>query len=477
MNFRSNALAMLAGTVVAQALPLLISPLLTRMYSPEAFGLQTLFMGLAASLAVLATWRMDLAVVLPDSESEAGTLAGFVLGATAVVALLVALAVPWLGEVVGRPVPREWVWMLPAMIVSTALVQLCVGLASRRREFKQVAAANVGNQASYAAAAAGWGVSGAWTQGLVAAKLAGQLVAALWLGGRYLGTLLAAPGRLGGGALGSAIRKYRQFMVFNTPYSLVGAVARDAPVYLFSFLAAVGSAGFFGLARTVLLAPTLLTSNALSQVFFREAVALKGTPRLQQLTLALLRFGLQAAAPLFAFCAIWGDELFVTLFGAGWRTAGVFAMLMAPAAWMSVQTGWPERLFEVSMRQEVSFAVQLGSDVITAAAFAATYVWTRDAVVAVAVFAACNVVYHHVYLGAIFRVARFSGRELATRLGQGWTVFGISAGLMGTLRLVFGAGTAGWAVALLLAAGAAAAMAWRLGRGEVLPATVSRGTP
>lgn len=477
MNFRSNALAMLAGTVLAQALPLLVAPLLTRVFSPEAFGLQTLFMGLAASLAVLATWRMDLAVVLPESEEEAGTLVGFVLGVTLAVALLVALVLPWIGEISGRTVPGQWVWMLPAMVVATALAQLCLGLASRQRDFKRVAAANVGNQAVYAAVAAGIGFSSGWTLGLVVAKLVGQGVAAISLASRQFATLLAAPRRLGGGAVRAALRKYRQFMVFNTPYSIVGSVARDAPVYLFSFLAAVESAGFFGLARTVLLAPTLLTSNALSQVFFREAVALKGTPRLEQLTLALLRFGLQAAAPLFAFCAIWGDAVFATLFGAGWRTAGVFAMLMAPAAWMSVQTGWPERLFEVSMRQDVSFAVQLGSDLFTAAAFGAAYFWTRDAVVAVAVFAACNVIYHHAYLGAIFRVSGFSVRELAARLGQGWTVFGLSAAALGAMRLAAGTGFIAWAAALVLAAAAAGLVAWRLARGELLPATVSGGTP
>lgn len=46
------------------------------------------------------------------------------------------------------------------------------------------------------------------------------------------------------------------------------------------------------------------------------------------------------------------------------------AMLLAPAAWMSVQTGWPERLFEVHMRRGVSLSVQLGSDLVTAVMFA-----------------------------------------------------------------------------------------------------------
>lgn len=468
MSFRSNALAMLTGTVMAQALPLLAAPLLTRLYTPEAFGLQTLFMGLAASLAVLATCRMDLAVVLPESDEESLAILGFALRTALAVAALTWLAVPLAGLATGRALPSEWLWLLPLMVLAIAVFQLCVGLASRERAFRRVATGNVANQASYVTAALLAGVAGASTLGLVAAKALGQAVGAGLLGRASVRQLLAALRQVTFGRARAAAGRYRQFLVFNTPYSLVGSVARDAPIYTFSLLAAIGSAGFFGLARTVLLAPTLLASNAFSQVFYREAVALKGTPRLQQLTLGLLRLGLLAFAPLFAFCAVWGDAVFATLFGENWRTAGVFAMILAPAAWMSVQTGWPERLFEVNMRQGVSFSVQLGSDAVTAAAFAAAYLVTRDAVVAVAVFMACNLVYHHVYLAAIFRVSGFPAAALLRSLLGGWLVFGGSCLALAALRLQFGAGAAGWIAALALAGAGAALIGWRSARQGLL---------
>lgn len=465
---------MLTGTVMAQALPLLASPLLTRLYSPEAFGLQTLFMGLAASLAVLATCRMDLALVLPDSEAESWSLAGFMFFTMAAAGVLAAAIVPLSALVMPQALPAGWTAFLPCMVLGVAFYQLCLGLASRQRAFRKVAGANVGNQGAYVASAIAFGVAGAWTQGLVVAKLIGQALGAglLWRTGASA-LAAAVRGFSWAGSLAAA-RKYRQFLVFNTPYSLVGSVARDAPVYTFSALAAVGAAGFFGLARTVLLAPTLLASNAFSQVFFREAVALKGTPRLQELTVSLLRVGLMTLAPLFAFCAVWGDALFATLFGAGWREAGVYAMVLAPAAWMSVQTGWPERLFEVNMRQGVSFGVQLGSDAVTALAFAATYLITRDAVMAVVVFAACNVLYHHFFLVAIFRVSRFPLRILFGALAAGWGVFCACAAGLYLLRLQTGdQGVASWVYALVLAAAAAAATGWQSVRRGPLRAAIA----
>lgn len=450
---------------MAQALPLLAAPVLTRLYTPEAFGLQTLFMGLAASLAVLATCRMDLALVLPPDDGEALALVAFMAATTLATCALTWLAVPAAAAVTGRELPLAWMALLPLMVLATAVFQLATGLAARRRAFRQVAGAGVANQGTYVGAALALGLAGTWSLGLVIAKLAGQAVGAVLVWRTAAAEISAAFRRRSLAAAMAAARKYRQFLVFNTPYSLVGSVARDAPVYAFSAFAAVGLAGFFGLSRTVLLAPTLLASNAFSQVFYREAVALKGSPRLQDLTVTLLRAGLLVLAPLFAFCAVWGDALFATLFGEGWRTAGVFAMVLAPAAWLAVQTGWPERLFEVNMRQGVSFAVQLTSDAVTALAFAATFWFTRDGVVAVAVYAACNVLYHHVYLAAIFRISGFSAGLLARTLLAGWLVFGASCAALAVIRVEGGqAGVAGWAPAMALAAVASAALGWRLAR-------------
>lgn len=469
MNFKSNAVAMLTGTVMAQALPLLAAPLLTRLYSPETFGLQTLFMGLAASLAVLATCRMDLAVVLPKTDEAALPVAAFILCSALMVSALTWLAVPLAAALTQRTLPDAWLWLLPLMVFAIAMYQLSVGLATRKREFRSIAKANVANQASYVATALAAGFASGWSLGLVLAKTLGQTVACLLVGRGAWTKLVAAARGWSPRDIRAVAGTYRQFLIFNTPYSLVGSIARDAPVYLFSAFAAMGAAGYFGLARTVLMAPTLLASNAFSQVFFREAVSLNGTARLEALTLTLLRAGLVALAPLFAFCAVWGDVVFVSIFGESWRTAGSFAMVLAPAAWMAVQTGWPERLFEVNSRQGVSFALQLGSDAVTAGAFAAAYLLGNDPVMAVAVFALCNVVYHHAYLLAIFRVSTFAVSGLVRVVCAGWLVFALCFVALGALRLQIGtAGAAGWMMALTLACATTAVTGWLLARREPL---------
>lgn len=442
---------MLTGTVMAQALPLMAAPLLTRLYSPEAFGLQTLFMGLAASLAVLATCRLDLALLLPERDAEVAPVVGFIVCSTLVITILTWLLLPIAEMAIGQKIPVEWLCLLPLTVFLIATYQVGVGLASRRQAFRSIAKATVVNQASYVAAAIAVGFSSGWTLGLVVAKAVGQGAAAMLLGRIGISEAIGGVRCWSFSSVYAAAFRYRQFLIFNTPCSLLGSVARDAPIYIFSALAAMGSAGFFGLARTVLLAPTLLASNAFSLVFYREAVNLRGSQRLQQLTQRLLLTGLTVLAPLFAFCAVWGDVLFVTIFGDDWRNAGIFAMVIAPAAWMAVQTGWPERLFEVNMRQGVSFAVQLGFDAFTAVAFAAAYLVSADAIVAIVVFTICSVLYHHAYLFAIFRVAGFSTKALMHILLLGWLVFALCFAVLASMRLQIGSAVAvSWVAGLTL---------------------------
>ena len=47
----------MTGTTIAQAIPIAISPILTRIYIPEDFGVFALYMSLAFILSVIATGR------------------------------------------------------------------------------------------------------------------------------------------------------------------------------------------------------------------------------------------------------------------------------------------------------------------------------------------------------------------------------------------------------------------------------------
>jgi O-antigen/teichoic acid export membrane protein len=450
---------MLIGFALAQALPLLASPLLTRLYTPEAFGLQALFISWSAALGVLATLRLDLAIVLSTTRREAGFIAGLAFLQASVITFLTVASIALFAPAIFEPQSPggTWVWLLGPMVFTMALVQIAGGLLTWQKHFGPTSRAQVINQLGYLAIALGLGFAAAPTEGLVGAKLAGQILAvsALLFVLRGIFQDIKLPPRAEWEVLWA---RCRPFLLFNTSYSLIGVFGREVPIFAFSAVAATSAAGFYGLARVLLGAPATLLAASLSQVYYREAAEHRGTARLQSLTIGLLRLTMRATAPAFAFLMVWGDVVFALLFGRGWETAGQYAMILAFATWLGIQTAWPERLYESVGKQGVSFSIQLTFDAVAAIVVFTAVLNGVPHIAAVGLFAGVNTMFHLTYLTGMFRVAGIPLSLLRSTLGGGLVVFFLSLLLMVALRFsglpeefgVFGAGALGVSICAAL---------------------------
>lgn len=450
-SFARSAVVMLVGSMVAQGLAVAVMPVLTRLYSPEAIGLQALFVSISGVLVFVATLRLDLAVVLPKESRTASRLVALVFLQAVVVALLVLmLASPGLTavrDVLPGPPTQVWLCFLAPMILCGAVFWAGQSTATRQARFGSIVAANLCMSVTFAVTAVAIGIIHPYDEGIVLSRLAGQIVGAATLGALGLVTLswVRRPQAVRATELW---RTYWQFPAFNMPYSLIALVSRDMPLYVFAATGGVGLTAAYALARTIMVAPISLASAALSRVFYREATIHWRTPRLMSLATSLTSVGLLASAPAFALMLCWGDEIFALLFGDTWRTAGRFAQALAVPVWLALQNGWPERVFEIAQRQYVSFSIQVGFDVLNVSIVLGTYLSTRDPVLTVACYAVSYTGYQLVYLVAVYRVAAFDTALLMRVIAQGASTFVVVFGAISAIRWLLPAQSA-----LILSAG------------------------
>jgi lipopolysaccharide exporter len=83
--FAADVFKLVTGTTLAQAVAVLASPLLTRLYGPEAFGFLALFISITSILGVVACMRYELAIMLPQDDREAANLLALSLLSTVIV--------------------------------------------------------------------------------------------------------------------------------------------------------------------------------------------------------------------------------------------------------------------------------------------------------------------------------------------------------------------------------------------------------
>ncbi|MEA1954754.1 MAG: translocase, partial [Campylobacterota bacterium] len=81
----------MTGTTIAQAIPIAISPILTRIYTPEDFGVFALFIAITAIFGGIANARYELAIMLPKKDEDAINIfaLGFVITSLISLVLLV----------------------------------------------------------------------------------------------------------------------------------------------------------------------------------------------------------------------------------------------------------------------------------------------------------------------------------------------------------------------------------------------------
>lgn len=445
---------MLAGSVGAQGIVILIMPALTRLYEPSAIGIQALFVSASTLLVVVVSLRLDLAVVLAREEDEVTRLASLVFYQAMAAILLFALIVSVFGGDLERALsPGEgqaWLWLLGPMVLAGAMSQIGIGQATRHGRFKLIVASNLTLSATFAISGLVLGILWPSDSGLVIARLGGQVacLVALILFGQVVVRRLVQ--RWSTSRAGRVWSTHRQFVVFNTPFSLIGAFTRDFPLYLFALHGGSALAAAYALARTITLAPASLASSAMSRVFYHEAAANLGSPHLPRLASRIIRTGLWLSAPAFAFLLVWGDLLFTVVFGDEWELAGTFASILAVPLWLAMQAGWPERLYEVTGRQRVSFTIQIFFDVLHVTVLAVSYAISRSPVTAVVAFAVTYSLYHVSFLVGVHRVASFPVMPLVRALLTGTALFGIATIVQLMIRSTSPAGAIPTGIAALI---------------------------
>src|SRR5690606_33157336 len=70
-----NILAVGSGTAAGQIVTFAFAPLITRIYSPETFGLQGVFLSLVSILSPVVALRYPMAIVVADDDAGAQRLA------------------------------------------------------------------------------------------------------------------------------------------------------------------------------------------------------------------------------------------------------------------------------------------------------------------------------------------------------------------------------------------------------------------
>ncbi|MBW3655796.1 MAG: oligosaccharide flippase family protein [Gemmatimonadetes bacterium] len=408
--FARRVLTLMTGTALAQGLPVLAAPALTRLYTPQDFGVFAMFFAMTALFSVMASGRYELAVLLPESDNDAGDLV--VLGvalSTAVSLVLLVCALLFgsgVARLLGNGAIRPWLVLVPLSVWAVGVYQTLNYWFNRKLQYRRLAANRVLRSTITIGVSLALGVWQVIPGGLVAGLIAGQVLTTMAFAAQAMyedGAQFrsATPTRLA--AVG---RRYRDFPRYSVPADAINSLGAQMPVFLLTSFFGPAVIGFYGLTQRVLAAPVSIIASAFADVYAQRASAefnrngnCQAAWQSTFVRLALL------AVPPFVVLAVVAPSMFAFVFGEEWRVAGEYARLLTPFYVMAFVASPLSRTLYVAERQKHDLAWQIGLVAVTASAVTAGGA-ADNAHMSVGLFAAGYAAMYVVYL---FMSYRFSG--------------------------------------------------------------------
>ena len=357
-SFAGDVLKLATGTAVAQALSLISVPILTRLFSPEAFGGLTIFTSIHGLLTVIVCLRYEFAIMLPERDQQAANLLGLSLAAAAIFSSAILPAV-WLGgkSLAGALKANDiepYLWFLFPTVLFTGFGLALNYWNSRTRRF--------GRLSIYRALNSGLAVVSQLIMGFLGVLNSGGLIFGMAFGAVISTTVLLLQiwrddariflENIRLRAMLTEARRYKKFPLISSWSGLLNTLSWQMPAFLLSSFFSTTVVGYYGLSYRMLHFPMSLIGASIGQVFFQRAsVAFaEGNlgPLVESTFRRLVMFGLFP----FLALAFTGKEVFQVILGARWAEAGVYTQILSLWAFFWFISSPMSQLFNVLEKQE-----------------------------------------------------------------------------------------------------------------------------
>ena len=342
-SFIRDGITLVSGNVWAQAIAFVSYLVLSRLFSPEDFGLYNIFYSYIEVLIIVSTCKYELAIVLAETDREAAAVGRLALRLNTFISLAlltVLLVLTLLGRTEAFAATRlatlnpMLALLVPPMVFLCGTSRVYSFTLNRFRRFRSIALSEVVGS----------------TSGVLLKVLFGlpRLASTLWHSvGLPLGTVLGRacanvnlalqwrrldlPRDIGRPERRAAAAKFRNFPLFTMPKELINSISFNLPFLWLALYFDKAEVGLFSLALTCTFRPINIFNNAFEKLLYvRVAEKVRAH---QPIGRDIRRFALILNAfvlPLFVVAFLFGEQIFGFLFGDRWAGCGYYLRCLLP---------------------------------------------------------------------------------------------------------------------------------------------------
>ena len=324
-SFICNILTMFSGSALSQFIWIATMLTISRLYPPAEFGDYQMFIATASIVAVVATGRYEMAIVIPKKKETAIHLISLSLCLSVTVSIIFYIAFSMLEFQID--IFKEIKGAISIYAVALAWYQILYMWFVREGEYKKLSYALILFPVANLILCVGCSFCYVGVNGLVFSIIVARFIEILFL--IYVFYKSNGLKKINFRYCMGLLKKYVDFPKYCILGDSIDSLASSVPTYLINYYFGNVITGYYGMAHQCLGMPSGLVAKSIGDVFKEKASSIYReklecieifvkTLKLLVVIAVLFGLGILLIAPL----------LFELLLGKEWRIAGEYAQIM-----------------------------------------------------------------------------------------------------------------------------------------------------
>lgn len=339
-GFARKSLILTLGTGLSQVIPVLFTPLLTRLFTPVEFGFFAIISSITAIISVISMGKYESVVLIAKNDSDAANIVVFSLIISFLVSTLALIVLFLVSDslisIMKQPRLEFWIYICPLTSFLISIYQVYNEWCIRRSQFIQLSYNKIINSGAITFSNLSFGLLKVSSGGLILGELIGRLITAVVAIFNTLKEDFELFLGINKDRMVFLAKKYINAPKYIMPGQLINTLAGHGVVLLIASFFGEKEVGYYSITGMALSVPATLISLAIRDVFKNKAndeyTKNKNALSIYKKTLKITTV---FSVLIFTFLFIVLPDLFSFIFGKDWRIAGEYARILSPAIMIS----------------------------------------------------------------------------------------------------------------------------------------------
>ncbi|MBL0325181.1 MAG: oligosaccharide flippase family protein [Cytophagaceae bacterium] len=317
-----NILLVFTGTFLSQAIVIGFSPFLTRIYTPENFGVFNLFISIITVGSIFSTGRYEISILQPQNIIESLNLTKLSvlisLGSTVVLSLfLFFIKIEKIDEIK---------YFIPISVFLTAFYQIILNYLNKGEKYKSISISKFVKSLFLVIFQIGF--SFYYLNGLIIGYIISIFISSFYLLIQSkLTFLFFLKFRIN--ELTELLKKYINYPKFSLFADTINSFTNQMPLFFIFLIYGEKEAGFYGLTLRLLGLPLVFISNSILEVFKQNAVnEVQSIGNCSKTFIKTFLILIVISLPIFIVFGFFSPNIFSFLFGNNWINSGHYAQIL-----------------------------------------------------------------------------------------------------------------------------------------------------